>query len=99
MEWARWNFVILSQTRYHMSQALICVFQQADSDNRTLIRKYDSREPVDVILQHVRTLGFLNVESLRSFNNPEFYGKEGIIPAGDYVIFNSSSSGMWKRMA
>ncbi len=75
-----------------MSQALICVFQQADSDSRTLIRKFDSREPVDVILQHLRTLEFLDVEGLRSFNDPEFYGKEGIIPAGDYVIVNNSSS-------
>ncbi len=75
-----------------MANAIICVFQQADSDSRTLIRKYDSREPVDVILQHLRTLGFLNVESLRSYNDPEFYGKEGIIPAGDYVIVNNSSS-------
>ncbi len=72
-------------------QALICVFQPDDS--RTLIQKYDSREPVDVILQHLRTLGFLDVESLRSYNDPEFSEKEGIIPAGDYVIVHSSSSG------
>ncbi len=71
-------------------QALICVFQQ-DDNNRTLIQKYDSREPVDVILRHLRTLGFVAVESLRSYHDPEFYRKEGNIPAGDYVIVNSSS--------
>ncbi len=76
-------------------QALICIFQQADSDNRTLIRKYDSREPVDAILQHVRTLGFLDVEGLRSYNDPEFYRKEGIIPAGDYVVVSSGNSSLF----
>ncbi len=81
--------------RSHMSQqGLICVFKQGDFDNRTLIGKYDSREPVDVILQHLRTLGFVDVESLRSYKDPEFYGKEGNIPAGDYVIVNSSSSNL-----
>ncbi len=76
-------------------QSVICVFQQYDSNNRTLIRKYDSREPVDVILQHVRTLGFPAVEGLRSYHDLEVYGKEGIIPAGDYVVVNSGNSSLF----
>ncbi len=67
------------------------MFFQND-DNYRLIRKYDAHEPVDVILQHLRKLGFVNAECLRSFENAEFYGKEGTVPAGNYIIVHSSSS-------
>ncbi len=90
----KWVVFVIFISDHMSQQALICVFQH-DDNSRTIIRKYDSREPVDVILQHLRALGYLNVESLRSYNDHEFSKKEGIIPAGDYAIVNSSSSGTY----